>query len=71
MSVNDLKINQIALDNKNRVWTVGQDVSVYDGSNWIYLNYLNSALPSVTKGPEYIALSSSCCFKGTPAIFTV
>lgn len=52
MSVNDLKINQIALDNKNRVWTVGQDVSVYDGSNWIYLNYLNSALPS--NDPYYL-----------------
>jgi len=46
MPANDLKITQIKLDNKNRLWAVGQDISYFDGNSWNYLNYLNSALPS-------------------------
>jgi len=52
MPANDLKITQIKLDNKNRVWAVGQDISYFDGDNWTYLNYQNSALPS--NDPYYL-----------------
>jgi len=46
MPFSDLKITQIKLDNKNRVWSSGQDLSFYDGSQWNYVNHQNSALPS-------------------------
>jgi len=52
MPFSDLKITQIKLDNKNRVWTSGQDLSYYDGSQWNYVNYQNSALPS--NDPYYL-----------------
>jgi hypothetical protein len=39
-------INQGALDSAENVWCVGHDLTFYDGQNWTYYNYENSAVPN-------------------------
>ena len=45
-------INQAQLDGFNNVWTVGRDLSKFDGTVLTYYDYLNSAVPS--NNPYYL-----------------
>mgnify|MGYP003348460159 FL=1 len=45
-------INQAQLDGFNNVWTVGRDLSKFDGTFLTYYDYLNSAVPS--NNPYYL-----------------
>ena len=45
-------INQAQLDGFNNVWTVGRDLSKFDGTVSTYYDYLNSAVPS--NNPYYL-----------------
>ena len=46
MPSSSLLINQIALDDEFYVWGSGQDLRRFNGSNWEYYDYTNSAVPS-------------------------
>ena len=36
----------LGLDSEDQIWVVGQDLRMFDGSQWSYYNYTNSAVPS-------------------------
>jgi len=37
---------QISLDSQDKIWAVGQDLKMFDGTTWNYYNFQNSAVPS-------------------------
>jgi photosystem II stability/assembly factor-like uncharacterized protein len=36
----------LGLDSEDQIWVVGQDLRMFDGSQWSYYNYTNSSVPS-------------------------
>jgi photosystem II stability/assembly factor-like uncharacterized protein len=46
MAYSGLYALDLGVDTEDQIWVVGQDLRMFDGSEWTYYNYTNSAVPS-------------------------